>query len=197
MDQGTKGRETRVFRVSVFGAARVGKTALVRRFFHGTYVHKYRPTIEECYSKQIMCGTTRVTFVVIDTSGTYNFPAMRDLNILEADKIMLVYEFGDLESFEEVKRLYNLVKNLRNDYTDIPITIVGNKIDLKPDTQGYVDDNVEDFLLQTQNPKCRHAVTSAKLNLNINEAFLCVCEEKYIADHTVVDAKCTKLCTIY
>ena len=196
MNRGPKQKEVRIYRIPVFGGSRVGKTALIRRFVNGTFPHKYKPTVEDCYFKQVKCGSTRVTFIVIDTSGTYHFPAMRDLNILEADKIILVYDFGDLESFEEVKRLYNAIECLRSDVMDIPITIVGNKIDLKPDIQGYVDDNVEEFLLKIQNPNCRHSVTSAKLNLNVTEAFICRCEEAVVAEDKETKEKLTKCCAI-
>uniref|UniRef100_A0A5K3G169 Small monomeric GTPase n=1 Tax=Mesocestoides corti TaxID=53468 RepID=A0A5K3G169_MESCO len=38
------------FNVVLFGTARVGKSALVRRFLKNTFSEIYRPTVEETYS---------------------------------------------------------------------------------------------------------------------------------------------------
>lgn len=38
------------FNVVLFGAAKVGKSALVRRFLKNSFTEEYRPTVEETYS---------------------------------------------------------------------------------------------------------------------------------------------------
>ena len=50
---------------------------------------------------------------IIDTSGSYQFPAMRKLNIESAHAHAVVYSVDDMESYLEAMRLVNLIKETR------------------------------------------------------------------------------------
>ena len=164
-------KKSKACRIVVMGAAEAGKTALVKRFVEGSFSKCYVPTVEDNYLKEFKKDGQTLFLNIIDTSGSHQFPAMRDLNIKRANKIMLVYEVGNTKSFDEVKRLYEIVKSDRDDHDEIPVTIVGTKLDLKQDTKGYNDETVESFLRSIPNSNCLHILTSARLSINVWDAF--------------------------
>lgn len=63
-------------RLVFLGAAGVGKTALIHRFLRDRFEHKYTRTVEELHVLEYdIAGKMRLE--ILDTSGSYSFPAMR------------------------------------------------------------------------------------------------------------------------
>lgn len=54
---------------------------------------------------------------------------MRDLSIKSAEAFLLVYDVCDTTTFEEVRTIRDQIHEIKNT-TQVPIVIVGNKIDL-------------------------------------------------------------------
>ncbi|XP_059189247.1 ras-related protein Rap-1b-like [Centropristis striata] len=132
----TPGRPNTV-RLVFLGAAGVGKSALILRFLHDRFEHKYTRTVEELHVLEYdTTGSGKMRLEVLDTSGSYSFPAMRELSIRHSDAFALVYAVDDPGSLEEVRRLRDEILELRGDKS-APITVVGNKADLK-DSEGRV-----------------------------------------------------------
>ncbi|KFO13090.1 GTP-binding protein Rhes, partial [Balearica regulorum gibbericeps] len=108
------------------GAAGVGKTALIRRFLMDTFEPKHRRTVEELHSKEYEVSGATVKVEILDTSGSYSFPAMRKLSIQNSDAFALVYAVDNAESFESVKSLREEILEVKEDKFP-PIVVVGNK----------------------------------------------------------------------
>lgn len=92
--------ERRTARIVSLGAAGVGRTALIARFRYDRFEPRHARTVEELHGFE--CdpdGDVRVRLEILDTSGSYEFPAMRALRIRTGDAFALVY------SPEEVRRL--------------------------------------------------------------------------------------------
>ncbi|XP_067442070.1 RASD family member 3 [Thunnus thynnus] len=124
-------------RLVFLGAAGVGKSALIRRFLHQSFEHKYTRTVEELHVLEYdTAGSGKMHLEVLDTSGSYSFPAMRELCIRHSDAFALVYAVDDPGSFEEVRRLRDEILQLRGDKSSL-ITVVGSKADLT-ETEGRV-----------------------------------------------------------
>ncbi|XP_030596369.1 GTP-binding protein Rhes-like [Archocentrus centrarchus] len=118
-------------RLVFLGAAGVGKSALIHRFLHDRFEYKYTRTVEELHVLEYdTAGSEKMHLEILDTSGSYSFPAMRELCIRHSDALALVYAVDDPMSFEEVRRLRDEILELRGGGKRAPITVVGGKADL-------------------------------------------------------------------
>ncbi|XP_063225026.1 GTP-binding protein Rhes-like [Bacillus rossius redtenbacheri] len=115
-------------RVVVMGAARVGKTSIIAQFLYDRFSPRYRETVEELHrgEYELQDGAT-LTLDILDTSGAFQFPAMRALSISTADGFLLVFAVDQAESWEEVRRLRAQILETRG--PRVPIVVVGNKQD--------------------------------------------------------------------
>ena len=147
-------QEARTVRLVILGAARVGKTALIRRFLHDHFEPRHTCTVEELHLLE--CGTesgARVRLQILDTSGSYSFPAMRALSIRGGDAFALVYSADEPDTLTEVRRLRQEILEVRGERFT-PLTVVANKADLKESAHG-VTSLVEEDLKESA-----HGVTS-------------------------------------
>lgn len=116
-------------KIVVMGAAKVGKSSLISQFLYGTFSPKYKRTVEEMHRGDFSVAGVTLTLDILDTSGAYEFPAMRALSISSADAFILVYDVNDASTFEEVRSLREQIHETKGG-TAVPIVVVGNKIDL-------------------------------------------------------------------
>lgn len=154
-------------RLVFLGAAGVGKTALIQRFLADKFEPKHRRTVEELHSKDYEIGGLKVTVEIMDTSGSYSFPAMRKLSIQNSDAFALVYAIDDPESLEAVKSLRDEIIEVKSDkYT--PIVVVGNKTDRASERQVASEDVLSTVELDWNSSFLE---ASAKENNNVVEVF--------------------------
>nr|CAD7432989.1 unnamed protein product [Timema monikensis] len=116
-------------KIVMMGAAKVGKSSLISQFLYGTFSPKYKRTIEEMHHGDFNVGGVSLTLDILDTSGSYEFPAMRALSISSAEAFVLVYDITDADTFEEVRTLRDQIHETKGN-TAVPIVVVGNKVDL-------------------------------------------------------------------
>lgn len=114
-------------KIVMMGAAKVGKSAIINQFLYNTFTPKYKRTVEEMHHGDFNVSGIHLTLDILDTSGSYEFPAMRDLSIKSADAFVLVYDVNDSNTFLEVKTLRAQILSTKG---AVPIVVVGNKIDL-------------------------------------------------------------------
>uniref|UniRef100_A0A023G816 Putative gtp binding protein n=1 Tax=Amblyomma triste TaxID=251400 RepID=A0A023G816_AMBTT len=151
------------YRVVVLGAARVGKTAIVHQFLYDEFPVDYFATVEEFHTGEYELNGASLTLDIVDTSGSYPFPAMRRLAISTADAFVLVYAIDDPESFEEARRIHDQIVELRS--ARAPVVVVGNKCDL-PTAMRRVRREVAETIISID---WEHGFveSSAKENINI------------------------------
>ncbi|XP_056308412.1 RASD family member 3 [Danio aesculapii] len=122
-------QEHRTVRFVFLGAAGVGKTALITRFLQDRFDTKYTRTVEELHALEYDTEGARVRIEILDTSGSYAFPAMRALCIRTGDAFALVYAADEPDSLEEVQRLREEILELKGE-SFTGITVIENKADL-------------------------------------------------------------------
>ena len=153
--------------ITLFGLGNVGKTSLVKRFKYDSFGEEYIETIEDKYNITVpYSDNTDCDVNILDTSGTYQFPAMRRHAIEHSDGFILVYSVDKYDSLIKVQELYKEITTIKTT-NNVPILLVGNKIDKhrhvsQSDVEAVLD-NWEDNIL--------HIETSAKSNHNVSLAF--------------------------
>ncbi|XP_056144530.1 ras-related protein Rap-2a-like [Lampris incognitus] len=160
-------KEKMEVRLAFMGAAGVGKTALIRRFLQDSFESKHKRTVEELHSKEYEVGGVTVTIRIMDTSGSYSFPAMRKLSIQNSDAFALVYAVDDAESLQAVKSLREEILEVKEDKF-APIVVVGNKSDRQQERQVSSEDVLSAVALDWSNSVVE---ASAKDDDNVVEVF--------------------------
>lgn len=156
------------YRVVLMGAAGVGKTCLLNQFLYDRFTETYKATVEELHHSSYENHGVELTLDILDTSGTYEFPAMRQLSINTGDAFVLVFSVDSEASFEEVRRLRQQILDQKGDDL-VPIVVVGNKSDLDTDRREVVRETAEPTVsIDWGNG---YVETSAKNNDNIIAVF--------------------------
>ncbi|XP_065184265.1 ras-related protein Rap-1A-like isoform X2 [Sycon ciliatum] len=156
----------REYKLVMLGAGGVGKSALTVQFVQGIFVEKYDPTIEDSYRKSVDVDGQQCMLEILDTAGTEQFTAMRDLYMKNGQGFALIYSIQSQQSFSELGNMREQILRVK-DATDIPIILVGNKCDLE-------DERVISAAQGQQQAElfhCEFIETSAKAKINVTQIY--------------------------
>ncbi|CAF0743807.1 unnamed protein product [Adineta steineri] len=157
----------REYKLVVLGSGGVGKSALTVQFVQGIFVGKYDPTIEDCYRKQVEIDGVNCMLEILDTAGTEQFTAMRDLYMKNGQGFILVYSITSQATFNDLIDIKDQIMRVKDVGADIPMVLVGNKNDLE-DERVVGKQNGEGL---ARSFSCTFLEASAKLQVNVNEIF--------------------------
>lgn len=134
--------------VVFMGAARVGKTTLLHRILQipasAALEGKYKPTIEDSFVRQFLAMDCNCRLRLVDTSGSYDFPAMQKLWVKRASTFVLVCARDDYDSLEHLRGILDRIHEERqNDIKNLIIVLVVNKCDLHIKDWTVTDEDVE------------------------------------------------------
>ncbi|CDU26138.1 probable RSR1-GTP-binding protein [Sporisorium scitamineum] len=121
-------------RVVIMGGGGVGKTALTVQFVRNLFVSTYDPTIEDTYRKLLVIDGHQCMVEILDTAGTEQFLALKELYIKSGQGFILAFSLASLASVNELGPLREAIVRIK-DTTGIPLVLVGNKSDLRADRQ--------------------------------------------------------------
>ncbi|KXS18842.1 hypothetical protein M427DRAFT_177349 [Gonapodya prolifera JEL478] len=122
----------REYKLVVLGSGGVGKSALTVQFVQSIFVEKYDPTIEDSYRKQVEVDGQQCMLEILDTAGTEQFTAMRDLYMKNGQGFILVYSITSQATFNDLVELREQILRVK-DTDRVPMVLVGNKCDLEDD----------------------------------------------------------------
>jgi len=155
------------YKIVVLGSGGVGKSALTVQFVQGIFVEKYDPTIEDSYRKQVEVDGNQCMLEILDTAGTEQFTAMRDLYMKNGQGFVLVYSIIAQSTFNDLPDLREQILRVK-DMDDVPMVLVGNKCDLTD--QRVISTDQGDSLAKKFN-SCAFIESSAKTKVNVEQIF--------------------------
>ncbi|KAJ7998703.1 hypothetical protein DPEC_G00207620 [Dallia pectoralis] len=112
----------REYKLVVLGSGGVGKSALTVQFVQGIFVEKYDPTIEDSYRKQVEVDGQQCMLEILDTAGTEQFTAMRDLYMKNGQGFSLVYSITAQSTFNDLQDLREQILRVK-DTEDVPMIL--------------------------------------------------------------------------
>jgi len=154
-------------KIVVLGSGGVGKSAITVQFVQGIFVEKYDPTIEDSYRKPLEVDGEEYMLEILDTAGTEQFTAMRDLYMKNGQGFAVIYSVVSRSSFTEIPELHEQILRVK-DCDIVPMVLVGNKCDLKE--QRLVSRDEGQALAQQFNSVFLEA--SAKEKINVENVFV-------------------------
>ncbi|KAL6072122.1 DNA-binding transcription factor rap1 [Balamuthia mandrillaris] len=156
----------REYKIVVLGSGGVGKSALTVQFVQGIFVEKYDPTIEDSYRKQVEVDGQQCMLEILDTAGTEQFTAMRDLYMKNGQGFILVFSIIAQSTFNDLPDLREQILRVK-DMDDVPMVLIGNKCDLQD--QRVITVEQGEALARKFN--CAFLETSAKTKVNVEQIF--------------------------
>ncbi|EED81620.1 predicted protein [Postia placenta Mad-698-R] len=164
-------RSQRKFNAVVLGAGGVGKSALTIRFHRNVFIEQYNPTIEE-QGEPVL--TFSVKLELLDTPGTEQFTALNE-RYLRASLVPFIfsrtgegfYSLIEESSLREIDSIRQQIYQIKGTDRDIPIVIVGTKLDLNNERE-VSRAKIQELARQWNLPFYE---TSAKRNWHVEDVF--------------------------
>ncbi|KAJ5381696.1 Ras-related protein Rap-1b [Penicillium cataractarum] len=166
-------RPQREYHIVVLGAGGVGKSCLTAQFVQNVWIESYDPTIEDSYRKQIEVDGRQCILEILDTAGTEQFTAMRELYMKQGQGFLLVFSITSMSSLNELSELREQIIRIKDD-ENVPLVIVGNKSDLEEDR---AVPRARAFGLSQNWGNAPYYETSARRRANVNEVFVDLCRQ--------------------
>merc|ERR1719478_1386940 len=117
------------FKCLLVGDGGVGKTTFVKRHVTGEFEKKYVATIGvEVHPLPFDTGRGRICFNVWDTAGQEKFGGLRDGYYIQGQCAIIMFDVTGRITYKNVPVWY---RDLMRVCENIPIVLVGNKVDVK------------------------------------------------------------------
>lgn len=125
------------FQLVVSGSGGVGKSACTLQFCTKRFVEAYDPTIQDSHTRQWVVDERAVLLTLVDTAGQEELRLVNDGVFRSAHGFLLVYDITSKASLDEIPVfLRQILRATETDSArDLPIVLVGNKVDLTEDRQ--------------------------------------------------------------
>ncbi|EYE98402.1 putative RAS small monomeric GTPase (Rsr1) [Aspergillus ruber CBS 135680] len=146
---------------------------LAAQFVQNVWIESYDPTIEDSYRKQMEVDGRQCILEILDTAGTEQFTAMRELYMKQGQGFLLVFSITSMSSLHELSELREQITRIKDD-ENVPIVIVGNKSDLEEDR---AVPRARAFALSQTWGNAPYYETSARRRANVNEVFVDLCRQ--------------------
>jgi Ras-related protein Rab-1A len=191
MNTPTKGNDDYefIFKVLLLGNSNVGKSSLFLRFVDDIWNDTFVPTIGVDFKiKTFDIDEKRIKMQIWDTAGQERFKNIIASYYRGAHGILLIYDVTDKDSFKNLSNW--LIEIEKNSSKNVLKVLIGNKTDLE-EKRVISYNQAKEF---ADSYGLKYIETSAKKNLNVNEAFATLGRELMLAseDKRIVKQKQNK-----
>ncbi len=153
----------------------MGKTSLIRRFVKNEFDDHYISTFGAKVSKKELelQGPHGAFPVVLNLWDIMGMKSLREL-LWEAYfyGVQGILAVCDLTRPATLTGLYSWISTIQNDNNDVPVVLLGNKVDLMEDNDAWQGP----LVAFGDNYRCPYLATSAKTGVNVEQTFLEICK---------------------
>ncbi|XP_074321708.1 ras-related protein RABG3a-like [Silene latifolia] len=167
-----------LLKVIVLGDSGVGKTSLINTYVHKKFKLQFKPTIgADVVAKKLQVDGKKVSLQIWDTAGQERFQSLGPAFFRGADACVLVYDVNVQKSFDSLQTWHHeFIKQTDiSDPTKFPFVVIGNKIDLDNGaSRAVTTKRAKEWCasIEGEPDAVPYFETSAKENVNVDEAFL-------------------------
>ncbi|GMS94661.1 hypothetical protein PENTCL1PPCAC_16836 [Pristionchus entomophagus] len=117
----------------IVGDGACGKTCLLTVFSKDRFPDTYIPTVFESWVVDIEVDGQQVELALWDTAGQEDYDRLRPLSYPDTDVVLICFSIDSPDSFLNITEKW--APEVRHFCPDVPIVLVGNKKDLRNDSQ--------------------------------------------------------------
>ena len=185
-----KQKFSKIPKICFIGDSNVGKTSIINRYVKENFIET-QPSIGACHNKKKvkLSQGEEIEVEIWDTAGQERFKSIVPMYYKGSKGIVIVYDITNSDSFDGARKW---VEDLKNHNNTAILTLVGNKVDLQENRKV----SYESAKLYSVQNNLLFFEASAKLNHNINEAFLGIIEKINLINDSTNDNKNVKSLSI-
>ena len=152
-------------KILVLGESMVGKTSLINRYTQDKFAARYLCTVGiDFQKKNIIVNEKKITLQIWDTAGQERYRNVTKNSFHTSQGFVLAYDITNRESFDKIKEWVEEIKDNSDENTKC--ILIATKCDL--DNREVEEEEGQQLGKQFG---YKFFETSAKENININEAF--------------------------